>query len=101
MDRYSASERRRTSSQDKNADAVIKTNAIMPASATNASSNEEKIFVVKVEKPIGARRRLMGSSFMVDKTTRPTAANKPGFMTGMSMVLKRLRLSAPRVAAAS
>jgi hypothetical protein len=73
----------------------------MPASATKASSKEEKILVVKVGNPMGAKRRLIGSSFIVDKTTRPAAANKPGFITGTSTVRKRLRRSAPRVAAAS
>ena len=56
---------------------------------------------VKVGKPIGATIRLIGNSFIVDKTTNPAAANRPGLITGRSTLRNLLHLTATNVAEAS
>ena len=80
---------------------ITRTSAIIPASATNASSNELNIRVANVENPNGEIRRVMGSSFIVDKITKPAAAPKPGAIKGSSILKSLEVLCAPNVLPAS
>ena len=57
--------------------------------------------MARVEKPKGEMSRLMGSSFITDRSTRPVAATSPGPMIGRSTVANRRAGPAFRVRAAS
>ena len=74
---------------------------MIPASATKASSKELNILVERVEKPRGEIRRVMGSSFIVERITSPAAAPKPGAMMGKSIRRSRETRLAPKIFPAS
>lgn len=73
----------------------------MPASDMKASSNDENIRVANVEKPSGEIKSVIGSSFMVDRMTKPAAAPSPGAINGRSTRMNLEILDAPNVCPAS
>ena len=74
---------------------------MIPASAMKASSKEPKICVVSVKKPSGETNRLIGSSFITDRSTRPVPASRPGPIIGRSTAKNRRSRPAPRMRAES
>ena len=91
----------RTRNQVRANEIDTRTTAIIPASATKASSNDIKMREVRLVKPRGETKRLIGSSFRTDSNTRPAPAKRLGAIIGKSIFLNLRRGDAPRVIAAS
>ena len=68
-----------------------RTTAMIPASATKASSNDIKIREVRLVKPRGETKRLIGSYLRTDSKTSPEPAKRLGAIIGKSIFLNLSR----------